>query len=615
MTSGVTSVPEVPLRFYGGILADDTGSGKTLTVLGLVCSSPLTAAGIRERRRRFPRTLHMHVECRGTIVICPANIHKQWLSETKKACPSMKVLGLSTILDHQKISWRDVMEADLVIVSYQFLVNPNYHKRVLSQRVSAEFEMRDHVNDRGRVVLEICQFHRAVLDEFHELESAKGSVMQFVSQSLRADFTWGLSGTYRPGRFLSVGLKYFPVPTRLSQVIRENESAAAECEFKYVKRNEPQLQLPPIVNETVWVDLSARELALLHCQGEANRRSTRDQIMFCSHYQLTATASIEPNSFVSIAVAEEKLREAKRKEVDSLTRSVASSEKRLENAELNEEQKRTVRNSLVLLRRQLGIAQGSYNYFESVFRAICNDAATADGSDNCSICHDTIPPADLAILPCSHLYCYACVEGAIKRNPKCPLCAQPLKQPTDILRINRSANRESNAEQDELKHLDTSKYSSKMVAVYRYITSLLGANDEGAATRPARIILFLQYGDLANFMSESLKQLGVKHVRVVGNVFQRQNAIAQFTESEDVRLIMLSSENSVSGINLTQATHIILMHPFWSDKGEDVDLAYEKQGISRAYRFGLQHPLKIVRFAVKGTVEEEITLRRQNLRL
>ena len=78
---------------------------------------------------------------------------------------------------------------------------------------------------------------------------------------------------------------------------------------------------------------------------------------------------------------------------------------------------------------------------------------------------------------------------------------------------------------------------------------------------------------------------------------------------------MMSSEDSVSGINLTQATHVILLHPFWTGMSESDDLAYEKQGISRAYRFGLDHPLKVVRFAAKGTIEEEITLRRQNLKL
>ena len=56
-----------------------------------------------------------------------------------------------------------------------------------------------------------------------------------------------------------------------------------------------------------------------------------------------------------------------------------------------------------------------------------------------------------------------------------------------------------------------------------------------------------------------------------------------------------------------------MLHPFWTGQGEQTDLAYEKQGIARAYRFGLEHPLKIVRFAVRGTVEEGITLRRQNI--
>ena len=78
---------------------------------------------------------------------------------------------------------------------------------------------------------------------------------------------------------------------------------------------------------------------------------------------------------------------------------------------------------------------------------------------------------------------------------------------------------------------------------------------------------------------------------------------------------MFSSEDSVSGINLTEATHVILLHPFFTDQGEEADLAYEKQGISRAYRFGLNHPLKVVRFAVKGTIEEEITLRRNDIKL
>lgn len=42
-----------------------------------------------------------------------------------------------------------------------------------------------------------------------------------------------------------------------------------------------------------------------------------------------------------------------------------------------------------------------------------------------------------------------------------------------------------------------------------------------------------------------------------------------------------------------------MLHSFWSDKGEEVDSAHEKQGISRAYLGGLEHLLKVVCFAVK----------------
>lgn len=156
------------------------------------------------------------------------------------------------------------------------------------------------------------------------------------------------------------------------------------------------------------------------------------------------------------------------------------------------------------------------------------------------------------------------------------------------------------------KGIDTSKYGSKLIALYNYLNELM-ENDPNA-----RIILFLQYKVLSDFISSTLNELKIKHARVTGGVFKRQAAINKFTNSNNHRIIMLSSEDSVSGINLTQATHIVLLHPFYTGSGEETDLAWEKQGICRAYRSGLQHPLKVIRFAVKDTIEEELTLKRLN---
>ena len=98
---------------------------------------------------------------------------------------------------------------------------------------------------------------------------------------------------------------------------------------------------------------------------------------------------------------------------------------------------------------------------------------------------------------------------------------------------------------------------------------------------------------MADFIGKSFKDFGVEYFHVAGNVFQRQNVISKSSESENARLIKMSSEDSVSGINLTQATHVILLHPFWTGN-EANDLASEMQGISRAYLFGLDHPTFIL---------------------
>ncbi len=249
---------------------------------------------------------------------------------------------------------------------------------------------------------------------------------------------------------------------------------------------------------------------------------------------------------------------------------------------------------------QLSSAQTNYNYFQSVFKVIGKP-----DKNEYLICYDYIPATSLSILPCSHLYCYDCVKGTIEKTKSRFLDADS----EYFFNCNRMSTKRTEIIPEDLENHDSSMYSSKLMSLYRYITDLIRI-DHGA-----RIILFLQYRDLTDFIAKNLKELGVEYVRVSGNIFERQNAINKFRDSKNVRLIMMSSEDSVSGINLTQATHVILLHPFYTGAGEKTDLAYEKQGISRAYRFGLNHPLKVVRFAAIGTIEETITSRRENISL
>jgi SNF2 family DNA or RNA helicase len=96
----------------------------------------------------------------------------------------------------------------------------------------------------------------------------------------------------------------------------------------------------------------------------------------------------------------------------------------------------------------------------------------------------------------------------------------------------------------------------------------------------------------------------------------RSKSINEFKSDPDCSVIMLSTEDSVSGLHLPEATHIFITHPFWFGSGRPMHekaLSAEKQGIARAYRLGLNHPLQIIRFYARGTIEERVSRERTEL--
>jgi hypothetical protein len=121
------------------------------------------------------------------------------------------------------------------------------------------------------------------------------------------------------------------------------------------------------------------------------------------------------------------------------------------------------------------------------------------------------------------------------------------------------------------------------------------------------------------FVSTALSSLGIEFRACVGTMKQRNKSIQEF-KSGNVPILILSSEDSVSGLNLTEASHVVIFHPFLVD-GEgkhnadgdgdfDADtkmaLSFEKQGIARAWRAGQTKQVEVVRFLTRDSIEEEL---------
>ncbi|KAG4283904.1 hypothetical protein FPRO06_08283 [Fusarium proliferatum] len=79
----------------------------------------------------------------------------------------------------------------------------------------------------------------------------------------------------------------------------------------------------------------------------------------------------------------------------------------------------------------------------------------------------------------------------------------------------------------------------------------------------------------------------------------RNIAAQNFRERRDTKVMLVSLRAGNAGLNLTAASRVIIMDPFWNPY-------IEMQAVDRAYRIGQQQEVKVYRILTKETVEDRI---------
>eukprot|EP00929_Paragymnodinium_shiwhaense_P078529 TRINITY_DN40722_c0_g1_i1.p1 TRINITY_DN40722_c0_g1~~TRINITY_DN40722_c0_g1_i1.p1 ORF type:complete len:2006 (-),score=414.21 TRINITY_DN40722_c0_g1_i1:47-5998(-) len=119
----------------GGVLADKIGYGKTATTIGLVASTlqeppPVQAAD------DLPR-----IPSRATLVLCPVNLHAQWLREVEKFVKDgLKVVSLQTYTQLKNVTMKELVEADMVLATYRLWCSAPYLARLRDVAINLKEE-------------------------------------------------------------------------------------------------------------------------------------------------------------------------------------------------------------------------------------------------------------------------------------------------------------------------------------------------------------------------------------------------------------------------------------------------------------------------------------------
>lgn len=230
-----------------------------------------------------------------------------------------------------------------------------------------------------------------------------------------------------------------------------------------------------------------------------------------------------------------------------------------------------------------------------------NIVDTENGEQVCGICND--PLEDPVVTSCAHVFCKACLNdfSTTLGQVSCPSCSKPLT--VDLTMSMDPGDRDMKTTIKGFKpssilnriRLDDFQTSTKIDALREEIRFMVERDGS------AKGIVFSQFTSFLDLINYSLQKSGITCVQLVGSMSMaaRDAAISRFSNEPDCKIFLMSLKAGGVALNLTVASHVFLMDPWWNP-------AVERQAQDRIHRIGQYKPIRIVRFVIEKTIEERI---------
>mmetsp|Transcript_8714 Transcript_8714/g.38802 ORF Transcript_8714/g.38802 Transcript_8714/m.38802 type:complete len:888 (-) Transcript_8714:2404-5067(-) len=212
----------------------------------------------------------------------------------------------------------------------------------------------------------------------------------------------------------------------------------------------------------------------------------------------------------------------------------------------------------------------------------CSQRAYLENSQTlCGLCKETAE--DCIETGCGHRFDRTCLSDYIKGydgddSPKCPVCETLLTVDLNAPAIELDQPASESRTPGILKRLgDLEKFqsSTKVEALLEEIQWMLERD------RSSKAIIFSQFVSMLDIIEHRLKLAGLSCVKLVGSqTFNKRNQqINAFMHDPDVPIFLISLKAGGLALNLTVASHVFLMDPWWNP-------AAEQQAMDRIHRIG-----------------------------
>ncbi|KUI71446.1 hypothetical protein VM1G_07023 [Cytospora mali] len=116
-----------------------------------------------------------------------------------------------------------------------------------------------------------------------------------------------------------------------------------------------------------------------------------------------------------------------------------------------------------------------------------------------------------------------------------------------------------------------------------------------------KTLVFSLWPSFLDLLEIPIETAGIKYTRYDGSMkaAERDAAVTSFMESRTVKVMLLSLTAGNAGLNLTAASQVIIIEPFWNP-------FVEEQAVDRAHRIGQKRDVTVHRLLIAHTIEDRI---------
>jgi SNF2 family DNA or RNA helicase len=567
-----------------GILGDGVGVGKSLMILGHISNLKrndslrnakiLTDYGNSNLYCVEEKDLYKDCSNAGCLIVVPHTLYKQWekyiQTQTKLSFYGVKTKAylekekyekgqlitkdvvlvsntlygrLSTLMDQEKISWKRVFfdEADTLSISstqplprtkFVWLISASW-PNLLFPNTTLYFSQ----NNMG--FFQNCGFDAQLVNHINSWRHRDYPGYIWVQQ-----------------HYHMVSLPFFK--SYVSNNNRHRGNLVVRCQDSFIQES---ISLPPLYSHTIMCRPSVAHRVVADAISSEVR-----QLLHAGDYtgalEQLGVKSEDSMTLVQ-AVTENRIKELDRlQKTYEFKNSIEYSSPQAKEHALNH-----LRQKIDGLKEQIKhLRERIENYKEEI----------------CPICFDE--PQSAVITNCCHrIFCAACILTSLTRANTCPLCRAVI-QPNQLCSLTKEKKEKTSKQKEEVNQ--PLKKTEQLLKIIR---------DTLLENKDARFLIFSRFDNPLNSIGQELAVENIHTAIVHGNKDVINRTLESFRKG-DTRVLLLNSLMAGAGMNITEATHVILIHAMNHEE--------EKQILGRAYRMGRKGPLNLIRLLHPDEVTE-----------